>query len=374
MKNVIYVPGNLGDIAIFAAALNALCITPSGILFVADTHDSATFLSSLLLSIPGSCEFIGLSKFLSLPRSRSSPFVYISHPVVSFRSAIRFFLRFNVLITPYPAWKQAHYIVPRNLNSCLHYLPLALCKVLFSAFYTYAASLLHEIYLKSSVEIQLPSLSYSPYLHEYDFHALSISSFASSRVFSDSFQAAGVPGSLIPQIALSADSSFFKHLPSSYLLLSPFASKSYRQPSLSTIRAFLSVVNTDNLPVVLVGASNKSCSSLYSLIRDSPVPIFLDLVDKTSLAELIGLVQRAHIAIVSDSLILHLSVLSYTQTFLIGGGGHFSRFCNYANSTFLKDASHLTILNPSPDLVCLDCNWRCSKSFSCIQFDYSAGV
>ena len=63
LRFFLYVPGNLGDIVIFAAAFNALSLQPVNVVFLADSVSTAYLLQSLIGHNPVSCLFLEFSVY-----------------------------------------------------------------------------------------------------------------------------------------------------------------------------------------------------------------------------------------------------------------------------------------------------------------------
>ena len=330
----LYVPGNLGDIVIFAAAFNALSLQPVNVVFLADSVSTAYLLQSLIGHNPVSCLFLEFSRFTKSAALESSIYIHTCHPVISIRAALKFLRLGRLLITPLPSLNHPIYILPRYIRSSPGHLPYSLLRIIFSVFYTSLARSLFGLFVNRPPTISYPFSQLSRVIHEFDFHYLCISAFSSNSIFKDHLVSRASHSSLLPRVSLECDSPLLHASSSSYLLLMPFASRSYREPTLQSILRALKICNSSDLPVVLAGTTSSSSHELYDQIINSSLDISLDLVNKTSLLEVIALMQQARVSLVADSFGLHLSVLSNTSTFLLAGGGHFSRFCDYASSVF----------------------------------------
>lgn len=86
------------------------------------------------------------------------------------------------------------------------------------------------------------------------------------------------------------------------------------------------------------------------LIKYSPK----NLVDKTTLTELIEIIRLAQILVSNDTSAIHIAAGVDTQSVCILGGGHYGRFLPYPDS--IEGIKPVTVINK---MSCFGCNWHC---------------
>ena len=86
------------------------------------------------------------------------------------------------------------------------------------------------------------------------------------------------------------------------------------------------------------------------LIEYSPI----NLVDKTTLTELIEIIRLARILISNDTSAIHIAAGVDTQSVCILGGGHYGRFLPYPDS--IEGIKPAIVINK---MSCFGCNWHC---------------
>jgi ADP-heptose:LPS heptosyltransferase len=79
-----------------------------------------------------------------------------------------------------------------------------------------------------------------------------------------------------------------------------------------------------------------------------------DLRGRTSLPELVDLLQQASLVVGNETGPVHLAIGLGIPTVCVLGGGHFGRFMPYGDS-----AKHKVVINR---LACFQCNWNCTRS------------
>lgn len=77
----------------------------------------------------------------------------------------------------------------------------------------------------------------------------------------------------------------------------------------------------------------------------------IDVTGKTSLPQLLYLLNNAQFVLCHDSSTYHASVALQKKTICFAGGGHFTRWVNYEDDDSIK-----TVYMPMP---CYNCNWHC---------------
>ena len=90
----------------------------------------------------------------------------------------------------------------------------------------------------------------------------------------------------------------------------------------------------------------------------------IDITGKTTLIELLHLVNHASLVVCNESSVYHMSVALKRKVYCFSGGGHFTRFANYPN------VSKNLIFH---QMECFNCNWNCKytltpeSKFPCIE-------
>ena len=105
-------------------------------------------------------------------------------------------------------------------------------------------------------------------------------------------------------------------------------------------------------PVILGGFHEISLGQQLEkrLIEYSPI----NLVDKTTLTELIEIIRLARILISNDTSAIHIAAGVDTQSVCILGGGHYGRFLPYPDS--IEGIKPAIVINK---MSCFGCNWHC---------------
>lgn len=109
------------------------------------------------------------------------------------------------------------------------------------------------------------------------------------------------------------------------------------------------------LRIVLAGgnADRKRADEIIKELQGNTI----DLVGKTSLGGLAGILRRANIVITNDSSALHIGAAVGAPVVAIMGGGHFGRFAPY-DVEFTDGETQLPSVVASP-MPCFGCNWNC---------------
>jgi len=363
MKYCIYVPGHLGDITIFVSALHSLRIDHSSYCFMVDNDSSKSLLHLLLskgCSLPGN-----VSIFPSRPDD-TYPLIILSHPTVSSRRALVLLMRKSFLVRRPCLKRDIKYLVSINNSPTLCCLFKSALQVSFSYLYSLFTFLLFSLSTRSK-PFSSVSCNATDLCHDFEqtYEWLADVSAILSIPYSKQILPSGsnLPFDFLRQPPL-------KTLPSEYIVVSPYASSSYRVPSVSAILdALPRIPSYSSMSLVLVGYPHDAKSqSLYLQLRQRlHGHNLIDLTSSTSLSDVVSIVTNALVVIASDSFIFHLAVLSGVHALVVAGAGHFSRFVDY-NSLVGRfcDCLKLEICSPSPLPHCSNCNWKCPYNYSCV--------
>lgn len=119
----------------------------------------------------------------------------------------------------------------------------------------------------------------------------------------------------------------------------------------------------EGFEIYLLGKSYYA-QKLAKIIELINIKVF-NYVDRISLVETIGLLNKSEFYIGNDTGISHLAGIYSGEVFVIHGGGGLSRFFPWPNSSNQKIIS--------AELECFDCCWICHKeSYECItEVDYT---
>ncbi|MDA8157303.1 MAG: glycosyltransferase family 9 protein [Actinomycetota bacterium] len=91
------------------------------------------------------------------------------------------------------------------------------------------------------------------------------------------------------------------------------------------------------------------------IMKASDVPM-KNLAGKTSLHDLINLINRAQMIITNDTAAVHIAAACETPAVCILGGGHFGRYMPYK----LEQSTYKIIpVGIFPRMDCFNCNWHC---------------
>lgn len=86
----------------------------------------------------------------------------------------------------------------------------------------------------------------------------------------------------------------------------------------------------------------------------------INLVGKTTLNELIGIIHNASFIITNDTSASHIAVATRTPSICILGGGHYGRFHPYKVDVISQEEKKILPRTVSTsDISCFKCNWNC---------------
>ena len=179
---------------------------------------------------------------------------------------------------------------------------------------------------------------------------------------------AGLPKVVIPDSAQQEADAMLERLGlwkssssqfRSFYILVPGAGTTWRRWPVDRFADLARSIHGQNgwIGVVCGGHGEETLSrQLLTLAGNSPL---LDLLGKTNLVELAGVVRRSKVLIGNETGAVHIASAVGTPSMCIMGGGHFGRFIPY----------DLQVSAPGPRAVirqmdCFGCNWRCIYSVS----------
>jgi len=156
---------------------------------------------------------------------------------------------------------------------------------------------------------------------------------------------------------------------SPYFVLFPGASWTGRQWPIEKFSEFASLVfrETGMSAVICGGATQKQLSEALIAIMNIPV---LNMVGKTSLAELVAIIKDAQFLLGNETSAVHIASAVATPAFCLLGGGHYGRFMPYDIESKTKKTLPVVI---SHQMDCFNCNWCCKyfvedgKPVPCIE-------
>lgn len=151
-----------------------------------------------------------------------------------------------------------------------------------------------------------------------------------------------------------------------YLVLNPGSNEYGRRWPLDGYAAVGRRALAAGLRVVVVGAGaeKQENDSMAALCGEAGV---VDLVGRTSLAELLDVMKGAACVLTNDTGPAHLAIALGTPTVVVVGGGHFGSFVPYPAHACPDTARFVY-----EEMDCYHCFWRCQKrptkydSFPCV--------
>lgn len=156
---------------------------------------------------------------------------------------------------------------------------------------------------------------------------------------------------------------------SPYFVLFPGASWTGKQWPVEKFSEFASLVfhEIGISAVICGGATERELGEALIAIMDIPV---LNMVGKTSLAELVTVIKTAQFLLGNDTSAVHIASAVATPAFCLLGGGHYGRFMPYDIESKTKKPLPVAIIH---QMDCFNCNWRCQyfvedgKPVPCIE-------
>lgn len=139
---------------------------------------------------------------------------------------------------------------------------------------------------------------------------------------------------------------------SNYVVVHPGAGQFYRMWPIERFVEIIKFLKEKNYEIVITGDKNDKWIIDYIKLK---VPDVIDLISKTDLLVVAGVLSLAKFYFGSDTGILHLAAAVNTPTICILGGGHFGRFFPYGNT--LKNR-----IIYDKNMKCKNDNWECAKN------------
>jgi ADP-heptose:LPS heptosyltransferase len=119
-------------------------------------------------------------------------------------------------------------------------------------------------------------------------------------------------------------------------------------------------------PVYLIGGPGEVQTGDY-LLQNLPTGTVESFINKTSLPQMIELINNSALLIANETSAIHIAVATQTPSVCILGGGHFERFAPYPDDVNCKP---VCVYEKMP---CYYCNWGCifktedNQPFPCIS-------
>lgn len=157
--------------------------------------------------------------------------------------------------------------------------------------------------------------------------------------------------------------------PQPYAVLVPAANWEGKQWPIEKFIEIGRRIVTRGLPIVVVGgpADREHIGGLMEALSGEAI----DLVGKTSLAELAVVLRGATVVVTNDTSSVHIGAAVDVPVVCILGGGHFGRFAPYETEVMDGDRKYPIVV--TAPTACFGCNWRCqyprqkSEAVKCVQ-------
>jgi ADP-heptose:LPS heptosyltransferase len=142
---------------------------------------------------------------------------------------------------------------------------------------------------------------------------------------------------------------------SPYFVLVPGALWTGRQWSVEKFSEFASLVfhETGMSAVICGGVTERQLGEALIAAMDIPV---INMVGKTSLAELVAVIKDAQFLLGNETSAIHFAAAVSTPSCCILGGGHYGRFMPYDIESKTEKPLPVAIIH---QMDCFGCNWRC---------------
>jgi len=150
---------------------------------------------------------------------------------------------------------------------------------------------------------------------------------------------------------------------SDYVVLNPGSNEFGRRWPLAKYQELAKKLVAKGLHVVFVGGKNEHPGAI-----DEGAGLIIDLIGKTSLEQLLDLMNHARLVVSNDTGPAHLSIALGTPTLVVVGGGHFGCFVPYPEEI---RPDHARFVYHRMD--CYHCFWNCPKRatkfdvFPCVE-------
>ena len=128
------------------------------------------------------------------------------------------------------------------------------------------------------------------------------------------------------------------------------------------------LLSVTNCKILIIGAKSEldQVQQIFDTIKD---PNLINLIGKTSLIELLDILESASLVIGNDTGIIHIAAALNTNTICFVGGGHFDKFFPYLR---LNETDKLPMVIHH-QMECFKCEWNCkyqlnfNETFPCIN-------
>ena len=160
-----------------------------------------------------------------------------------------------------------------------------------------------------------------------------------------------------------ANTPFFLEKP--YVVINPGSNEYGRRWPIEKYSLLSKTLVSCGYRVVVIGITSEATKEKEKMFETSGV---INLIGKTSLPDLMGILQNASGVISNDTGPAHLSIALNTPTVVIIGGGHFGSFVPYPKKTTPQNARFVY-----QKMDCYHCFWNCHlrktklDSFPCIE-------
>jgi len=140
-----------------------------------------------------------------------------------------------------------------------------------------------------------------------------------------------------------------------YCVVVPGAGATHRQWPLENFAKVAKLIHDRfGLRVVICGAPSEAV--LGSLLAESLPEAFCNWVGRTSLRELIAIVDGSRFVLSNETSAVHIAAAVGVPSVCIQGGGHFGRFVPYQITASCFDVPPVSV---NAHMDCFKCNWVC---------------
>ena len=152
-------------------------------------------------------------------------------------------------------------------------------------------------------------------------------------------------------------------LPQKYIVVYPSASiDAKRWPIERFAEITRKIVSKTACSVVCLGTKNDEDITLEFINKIRSFANVENLLEKTSVMQLVEVLGRAAFVLTNDTSIFHLAVGTETKVCVVSGGYAYSTFLNYSSNDYGKQIeSRIKIIAHKSE--CMDCNNFCNKKF-----------
>ena len=161
----------------------------------------------------------------------------------------------------------------------------------------------------------------------------------------------------LPVIEFNKEIYFYPNF-KRYCIIFPGSSwPSRRWPSEKFKRIIKYLQYNFDINVILCGSKKEF--ELCQKIKGSFGNSVVNLAGKTSLCELVSLIENCNLLISNDTSAIHIAAATKTPSICVLGGGHFGRFLPYPDS--IKSVKPISVYE---EMLCFNCNWNCIHNYN----------